>query len=439
MDIKREKLPQAQVKLTITLAPAEFEHYLAEVRKEFARETKIKGFRPGKAPARVVEEKFGAGQILQEAADLAVRGTYLDALRQEKLEPLGRPEIKVSKLAPGNDFVYEAQISVLPEVRLPDYQKIAAKILGQADKSKIEVSEKEVASALAWLAESRCQLITANRRAQKGDRVEIDFTVSQKGVPIKSGQSKNHPLILGENKFAPGFEEQLIGLVAGAEKEFSLTFPPDYHAKHLAGQAADFKVKLNLVQEKQKPEINDAFACSLGQFKKLADLRQSIKEGIAQEKEQKRKEQQRLEIISTIADQAKIELPAALVDGELEKMLAEFKVQVAQMGMEWDKYLGSIKKTVADLRQEWHKKAEQRVRVGLVLRQIAAAEKIEPTETEVEAEANKALRAFRAADQAQNKIDSQRLREYTKGVLTNEKIFQFLENASTKKSKSKVK
>ena len=429
METKKEILSKAQVKLTITVESQEFNEYVAEALKAFSREIKVDGFRSGNVPKELVEQKVGQGSVLNEAADLAVRETYLTVLEKERLEPLGAPAIKVLKLAKDNEFVYEVELSVLPEFELPDYRRISAKIAKDKGKEKTEVTPEEMKKAIDWLLESRSKLIAVKRPAKKGDKVEVDFDVFQNGAPIDNGKSLSHPLVLGGGGFVPGFEEKIEGLKEGEEKEFSLTFPKDYHAKDLAGKKADFKVKLKSVQEKEKPELTDAFAAGLGpDFKTVDDLKKNIEEGLKQEKENKKKEGFRLAVISEIAKKAKIDTPEVLIEGELEKMMEDFKNQIAQMGLEFDKYLASVKKTAEDLKKEWRGKASERVNVGLVLRQIAKQESLEPTETEITEEANKFLRAYKTPGRAKNDIESVRLREYTKDVLSNEKVFQFLES-----------
>lgn len=430
MEIKQEKIPGSKVRLEITISQNDFAAYEKEALKAFSRELKVDGFRPGNIPEKIVREKVGQNNILQEASDLAVRDTYLDALQKEKLEPLGSPEVKIVKLAPGNDFVYQVEISVLPDIALPDYKKIAQKIVAQKGKEKIEVKEEEIKKSLDWLVDSRSKLVTVKRPAKKGDRVEVDFEVSQNGVPIENGQSQNHPLVIGEGGFVPGFEDNIEGMKEAEEKDFSLKFPADYHEKSLAGKQADFKVKLKLVQEKDKPELNDEFASTLGQFKSLADLKKSIIDGLTKEKEGKKKEEIRMAIVTEIAKKMEVKLPEILIENELNKMKEEFKAQVTQMGMEFDKYLQSVKKTEDDLVKDWKEKAEQRVRIGLLLQEIAKKEEIEPTEKEIEEEASKALKAFANVSEAKNNIDTDRLRQYTKGVIINEKVFELLEGSN---------
>lgn len=428
MVTKLEKLPQSKIKIEVTIPAVDFEEYIDEAYKLLAREVKADGFRPGKAPRQVVKQRIDEGRALQEAADLALRDTYLKILDEHKLEPLGSPEIKVLKLAPGNEFIYEAELFVLPEITLADYKNISSKMLRQRSNDEIEVSEKELKDALNWLVNSRAKFVGVKRAAKKGDKLEIDFDVFQGGAPIENGRSQNHPLILGEGRFVPGFEEELEGMQEGEEKEFSLNFPDDYHEKSLAGKPAEFKVKIRSVLKKETPELNDAFAASLGQFKALGELEESVKSGLKQEKEAKAKEETRIAIISKIAEESRFEAPDILVEGELSKMVGEFKTEVAQMGLEFEKYLSGIKKSEDELKKEWRNKAEQRVKIGLVLRAIAEKEKIEPTEQEIEEEAGKILRSYGSTEQVGKNIDSARLREYTRNAVINEKTFQFLES-----------
>jgi trigger factor len=315
----------------------------------------------------------------------------------------------------------------MPSVELPDYQKIA-----QSEKSgkkkEIEVDEKELMQSLEWLQKSRAKYLTVLRPAQKGDRVEIDFVAKKDGQAFDGGESKNHPVILGEGKFVPGFEDNLIGLKENEEKKFSLVFPEDFPKKELAGQPVDFEAKMNLVQEAQIPELNDEFAKTLGAFADLAALKTNIKEGLAMEKEQRAKEAARAKILESIVKKTKMDVPRLLVEAETEKMLQEFKGNIAQMGLEMEAYLKNIKKTEAELRQEWQTKAGERVRAALVLRQIADIEKIEVSEKEIQDDINKILANYPDIDSIKNQIDMEQLKEYTRGRLRNEKVFEKLES-----------
>lgn len=416
-----------------TIPFSEFEPHLKKAASFLSEENEIEGFRRGKASYEVVKSKFGEMMIYERAAELAVRKSYIELLEKAATElgrkefiPIGKPEITITKLAPGNDLEFKIKMALLPEVELSDYKSIAQKVLKQ--KKEIFVSEEEIQKTLDWIRESRAPLVTIDRAAQKGDLVEVDFEIKQGGVKIEGGESKNHPLTLGQGKFLPGFEDELVGLKSGEEKIFTLVVPESWHDKALAGKALEFKVLPKSVQEKRIPELTDEFVKGLGDFSSVEALKNSIREGLAQEKAAKEKQRVRASLIEGISPSAKIEIPEVLIDSELEKMMQELKSGISNMQMKWEDYLLHLKKTEEELKKEWRGEAEKRVRAALVLRAIAHEEKIEPNKEEVEASANQYLGQLEGAEEAKKNVDLEGLKEYTKSVLRNEKVFEFLEN-----------
>jgi len=426
MKIDIKNLPKSEMELLIELDSAEWGKFVSEATRELAREVKIEGFRPGNAPKEMVEQKIGQGHILEAAADLAVRRTYPRVLEEKHIDAIGRPEVRVLKVAMDNPFEFKIKTAVLPPIKLADYKKIA-----QADKPKtkdqIKVEDKEVQESLNWLQKSRTKYVTVARPAQKGDRVEVDFVAKQEGKMIDNGESKNHPLLIGEGQFVPGFEDQLVGLKENETKNFSLVFPENFAAKNLAGKLVDFEVKMNLAQEPQVQELNDEFAKSLGKFETLDALKNNIKEGIAMEKENKAKEAWRAKVLQEIVKKSEVELPEILIQAETAKMGDEFKENLTQMGLEYEEYLKNIKKTEEDLKKDWLPKAVERAQAGLILRKIGDLEKVTMTELEVEEEINHIIKHYPDWDAVKAKIDMERLAEYTKGRLRNEKVFGLLE------------
>jgi len=246
-------------------------------------------------------------------------------------------------------------------VQLADYKGIKVK------KNELKVEKAEIDNSLEYLRKSRAKIITVNKSAEKGNRVEIDFEVRHGGVKIENGTSKNHPLILGEGKFLPGFEKELEGMLTGEEKNFSLKAPKDWLDKRVAEKNLDFKVKMNLVQERQVPELNDEFAKSLGSFESLGALKENVFGGLLEEKKIKEKQRIKIELIEKVAENSKIEIPKNLTMEELDKMINEFKFSITGFGLDFDKYLREIKKTIPDLKKEWKNQAEKRVRIALCL------------------------------------------------------------------------
>ena len=306
-------------------------------------------------------------------------------------------------------------------VQLADYKGIKVK------KNELKVEKAEIDNSLEYLRKSRAKIITVNKSAEKGNRVEIDFEVRHGGVKIENGTSKNHPLILGEGKFLPGFEKELEGMLTGEEKNFSLKAPKDWLDKRVAEKNLDFKVKMNLVQERQVPELNDEFAKSLGSFESLGALKENVFGGLLEEKKIKEKQRIKIELIEKVAENSKIEIPKNLTMEELDKMINEFKFSITGFGLDFDKYLREIKKTIPDLKKEWKNQAEKRVRIALCLKAIAEKESIEVNDEEVETKINEELKDYPDIEEARKNIDPERFKDYTKEVLRNEKVLGLLE------------
>mgnify|MGYP001558760048 FL=1 len=428
------RLPKSELEVNITMAFAEFEPQVTRAAARISDEVEIEGFRKGKAPYEVVAKRVGEHAIYERAADLAVRAAYpelFDRLIADKVflpevnPPIGKPEITVTKLAPGNEFEFKLKLSLMPLCALSDWRAIAAQV--NKEKKEVTVTDEEVANALVWVRESRATSARKDAPALVGDEVEIDFEVRAGGVKIEGGESRNHPLILGKSKFLPGFDEALVGMREGEERSFTLKVPEDWHDTSFAGKALEVTAKMHEVKARIVPDLPDEFAKSMGVCADVAALEASAREGLLKEKKDKEAQHIRSRIIEEIAASATVEVPEVLIVAELEKMQDELKNGVLQMGMEWDNYLRHIKKTEEGLSGEWRGEAEKRVRVALALRQVAREEKIEPASEEVEARVNQYLAQFASADEAQKKIDPDRLRDYARGILRNEKVFEFLE------------
>ena len=428
------KLPKSEIEIEVTLPFPEFEPHVKRAAVLMSEEREIEGFRKGKAPYDAIKKKFGEAAIYERAAEHAVRKTYPDIIEnfgatppQEMKEflPIGSPEVTITKLAPGNELIYKVKLAIMPHAELPDYDAIAKRI--NADKKEVTVNEEEIENTIQWIRESRIVPISVDRAATTGDGVEIDFEIRHDGVKWENGESKNHPLVIGKAKFMPGFEDNLIGMKAGEEKNFSLALPQDWTDKALAGKMIDAHVVMKSVKERNIPELNDEFVKQLGKFESVQAFKQNIGAGLLQEKKEKDQQRRRTLVIEAIAKEIKTDVPEILVERELEKMFDELKSGIEQMGMKFEDYLLHIKKTVDDLKQEWREESEKRVRVGLALREIAKQQNINPSLQEIETRSNQYLKQYDSPETAQKQIDPERLREYTKGMLRNEKVFEFLE------------
>lgn len=423
-----KKLPKSLIEFESIVPWIEWKKYLNQAIENVSKEIRIPGFRPGKAPRKMIEQKVRMEKIINEAAGKAIQKNYVDFILKEKLEVIGSPEIEIKKISEGEDLHFVARAAVLPEVFVDEKHKNAVRKINRSyEDKKSEITDEEIELELDKLANSRAKLVTVRREVQKNDSVEIDFSVLMNGVPIENGTSKNHPLVIGKEVFIPGFEDNLIGLQEGMEKEFELDFPENYHNTNLSGKKATFKVKINLVQERQIPEVNDEFAKSLGSFENLDSLKKNFRQEMANEKSNKLKEQKRNEYVEKIIENTKTDLPAILIQEETHKMFHEFEHQIETMGMKLDQYLEKIKKKKEDLTRDWEPSAVKRVKSALALREIVKMEKITVDAKEIEIEVNKNLQYYKNLEDAQRNIDMERLYNYTKGSLENEKVFLILE------------
>jgi len=436
MNVAVSPVHKSQIEFSVTVPFEEFEPSVKRAAVLISEERDFEGFRKGKAPYEIVKKEIGEQAIYERAADLAVRRTYPDAFqtalaraREEpgkNRTPIGHPEITITKLAPKNELLYKATVSLLPEVGLPDYAKIAARTR-QKEKKDIVVTDAEISRAIDWLRESRTKETAVSRPARDGDAVDIDFEIRSGSAAIDGGNSHNHPLVIGQKKFIPGFEDHLIGMATGTEKKFTLVVPESWHDENLRGKTLDVRASMRTVRERAIPDLTDEFARGLGQFETKEKLIENVRQGLTQERREKERERIRMQIIKDIAISATIDIPDLLIEAELDKMFTELKSGIEQMGMKWDEYLANIKKTVAELRTDWRTEADTRARVALTLREIAARESIEPPEEDVAARANEFLTRYKTIREAEKEIDPDALREYTRGVLRNEKVFEFLE------------
>ncbi len=418
MEVKQKKLPKSQIELEFEITAEEFKEHTAHAIEHMKGHIKVDGFRPGKAPASMVEEKIKPEALLMEAGDHAVQHVYTDYIKTSKLEPVGNPEVSIVKIAQGSPFVFKAVITVLPEVELPEYKEIAKTVKGQ----EITVTDEEVLESLNYLQKTRAKFTLKNEPADKKDFVEIKYT----NKDINDGKEVDDKFILSEGGFMNGFEQNIIGMKAGEEKEFTVKFPETSPRKDLAGKDASFKVKVVSVQKMELPEINDEFAKQLGAFDTLVALKASMKEGITHEKTEEEKQRKRGEILNKIAEKAKFEMPEAMVEYEKERLLEDLKNKIAQnIKISFEEYLASIKKTEQEIKETYQKEAEKRLRGFLVLRELGKKESVSVTDEEITEEVAKSVKNYTPEQLKQ--IDISELKEYTKGVIQNEKIFQILE------------
>jgi len=420
MKTEFKKLGKSQIEVEFELDEQEFQKYIEKALLHLKDHVKMDGFRQGQVPLEMVEKKVGQENLLMEAGELAVKASYTKYVRDNNLEPIGDPDVQIKKIAKGNPFLFTVKVALLPDIVLPDYKAIAAKV----KTADMAVEEKEIEEAIAYLQKSRAKFIDKTDGAAKKDYVKIEY----QNEHINGGKPVKDMFILGEAQFLPDFENNLIDMKVGDEKEFSAKFPENA-PKEVAGTEGVFKIKMLAVQIMELPEINDEFAKELGMFDSLVALKNNLKEGIGMEKKENERQRARGEVLQKISEKITFELPEKMVEYEQIRLLEDLKNQIAsQFKIPFEEYLKSVKKTEEELKANYKLEAEKRIKNFLVLREIGKQEKIEISHEELEQEINKELRKY--TKEQIEKIDLVRLKEYTKGAIFNEKVFQILENLS---------
>ncbi len=416
-------LPKSEVQINFELTAEEFQKYFQQALEHLKGRVKMDGFRQGKVPAAMAEEKIGKENLLMEAGDLAVKAVYPTFAKENNLEPVGQPEVQITKIAKGSEFLFTVKVALLPDIELPDYKEIAGKIKS----SEVSVSDKEIEETIEYLRKSRATFTDKTDGAAKKDYVKIAY----QNPDINGGKEINDMFILGDAQFLPDFEENLVGMKRGDQKEFTATFPQNAPA-HLAGKEGNFKVKMLAVQTMELPEINDEFAKGLGAFDSLVALKENLKEGIGLEKKETEKQRARGQILEKISDKIKFDIPEKMVEYEKDRLFEDLKNQVtSRFGISFEEYLQSVKKTEDQVKENFAKEAEKRIKNFLVLRQIGKAERIEVSQQELDEDLQKLVKNY--SPEQMKKIDIEQLKEYSKGAIYNEKVFQFLEKLSNPK------
>lgn len=425
MKIEIENLPKSKVKIIVSVPYSKFKNYIDLAYKRISENLNINGFRKGKIPKEILKKTVNQEGLYNEIVKITVEKTYPEVLNKNNIKPIATPQIKVIKIIPKNLIEYSIETEILPKIKNLDYKDI------KVEKRKISVENKEVEDSILWLRKSRAKYFKVQRPCQLKDLISIDFETTVNGIPIENGKDKNHYFVLGEGKFIPGFEEKLIGMEVGEEKEFNLKVDKNYHHPALANKTAHFKVKLNDVQQVELPELSDEFAKSLGRFENLKELKQSIEEGLFQEKELKEKERIRSEIIEALLKKnPDFEVPETLIQHELNKLISEIKMNVTEQGLDFNAYLSNIKETEKSLNEKLKPQAEKRAKIALILKEISEKEDIKVNQEEIEEETNKILKNPKNQEIIK-KIDTKTLYNYAENIIKNEKILEFLEKNAT--------
>ncbi len=415
---------------TIEVPYEDYKSDIEHAAEHISHHIEMKGFRPGKAPYNVVAAKVGEMSIYEEAMQSIIEKAYYEALKTQEIKDkvFYEPEIKIEKLAPGNPIVFTAELMLVPEVKLGKYEGLKIKKTKQDTSSK-EFKEK-IDKTIEELRRMRAKEEAKNDGViEDGDMVDIDLDLFMNGVPLENGSYKNFKEEVKKERFIPGYYEQLLGMKVGETKEFELTFPENYFEKNLANKKVLFKAKVNAINKIVLPEVDDNFAKGL-KFENLEAFKKQLQDNILLEDSNKEEEKLSVEMLEKIIKDSKIsEIPARLVILETNKMVGELRNSVEQSGMNFDNYKSSINKTEEELQNEFKPKAEERLKMSLVIDKIAEAEKIEISQEELDKEIDSA-RTYYAShpdfETIKQNLERPEYQEQVKRVLRNEKVMKFL-------------
>ncbi|WP_027438179.1 trigger factor [Lachnospira multipara] len=372
------------VKLVIESTSEEFEAALNTAYNKNKNKISLPGFRKGKAPRVMIEKMYGKEVFFEDAANEIIPDAYANAADESGLEIVSQPKIEVTQLEAGKPFVFTATVALKPEVELGSYKGI------EVSKVDVAATDADVEEELKRVQDQNSRIVSVEDRAvADGDQTVIDFEGFVDGVAFEGGKGENYSLTIGSHSFIDNFEEQLIGMNIGEEKEINVTFPEEYHAENLKGKAATFKVKINEIKEKQLPELDDEFAQDVSDFDTLAEYKEDLKKKVAERKENQAKSVKEDEAIAKLIEDSKMDIPEAMVETQVNRMAQDFAQRLQAQGLSLDQYFQYTGTTADSLVNEMKPEALKRIKSRLVLEAVVKAENIEVSEEEVQAELEK--------------------------------------------------
>ncbi len=394
MNIKsNEKKENSVIELVIQVSAEEFEAAINKVYNRQRKNIMIPGFRKGKAPRKMVERMYGAEIFYEDAIEESYPAAYEQALKETGIEPVAYPKLEIQEV--GKDgYTFKADVTVKPEASIQGYKGLSVA------KPEVKVTAADVKAELKPYIDRASRLVSVERKAKKGDTVEIDFEGFKDGVPFEGGKGENYSLELGSGSFVPGFEDQLIGMKAGEEKDIDITFPEDY-TPELAGAAVVFKVKVNEVKEKQEPALDDEFAKDVSEFDTLDEFKKDLGEKLKQRRQVQADQDFETAVVDALIEKLECDVPEAMVDYRADRMMDDYAARLQNSGIPMDDYLRIMGISREDLQAQAKTSAQRAVRSELALEAVAKAEKIEVTDADVDAEVARLAKEY---DMAEDKV-----------------------------------
>lgn len=428
MNCKVEKTKNAnEVKVEITVEAAKFDEAIKKVYFKSAKYFNIPGFRKGKAPMQIVEKYYGKEIFYEDAFNEVAQDALEEAVKENKLEVVSRPDIDVTQIEKGKDLIFTAVMQTKPEAELGKYKGIEIK------KIEYNVSDEDIEHELGHMQEHNSRLVSIeDRPVESGDIATIDFEGFVDGKAFEGGKAENHELEIGSNTFIPGFEDQVIGMKIDEEKDINVKFPEEYFSKELAGKDATFKVKVHEIKKKELPELDDEFAKDVSEFDTLKELKADIKAKQEKQNEEKVKYETQDAVVKAVCENMKVEIPSGMVEMEIDNMLKDIEQRLSYQGLKLEQYLQMMGKTEEDMRKEYEPQAIEGIKSRLALEAVIKAEKIEATDKEIDEKLKEMAKNY-GKENDEEFLKNENVRNYIKEGLASEKAMDFLvENAKIK-------
>ena len=375
-EIKEHKI----ARVTVTVEPAVFQDALNKAYTKTRGRYNVPGFRKGKAPRKVIENYYGVSVFYDDALDLCWGAAYDAAIKENGLEPVDQPKIvDFEKISPEDGVVYVAEVQLKPDVTLGQYMGV------EVEKPSYPVKDEEIEAEIESEREKNARYIDVDRPVENGDSVKLDYAGTVDGVAFDGGTAEDQTLVIGSNTFIPGFEEQMVGMANGEEKDIEVTFPEDYHEASLAGKAAVFHVKVNQIQVKELPALDDEFAKDISEYDTLDELRAAKRKEAEERSAKSEKNALENRTVRAVAKKATVEIPECMINAELDYIINDMDYQLQMSGIRIQDYLKWMGSDMETLRSNYKEEAEDRVRNQLVLEAVSKAENVQCTEEDYEA------------------------------------------------------
>lgn len=411
---------------------ADLASYRDAVIKEYQSTLSIKGFRPGKIPRDVIEQRIGGLKLTEEALEKAMPDFLDQATKEHNVDLYGKPDIQVTKITENSPIEMVVTFVKLPRVTLKTYTGL------NVGKKEAKASEEDVAASLEEFRNLNATETEVDRSSKLGDKVKVDFDAFLDNIPLEGGSAKDHTIHLGESRqmYIPGFEEQFVGMKSGDMKDFTLTFPKDYGRKDLANREVNFKAKVHKVFSVEKPELTDELAKKFGDFKSIDDLRDRLRKNLEEDAKQKEEERFELALIQKLIGKNEFEsIPQEMIADETDRMIAELESSVTRQGGKFDEYLTSIKKTKEELKKDFATRAVERIKTALLLREVAEKHSLAATQDAINEVIAHEKEHHAQNPEMANQIDSPHYRRHVANVLTSQNVIHYLKEHNTPSKK----